>query len=153
MTARRWRFTINWGVNHQPPSWGSRLPVEGRRATLFSAIQRGNGQCNQNRQCFCTACALRAHCIKTPLHATSVVLSSCHWYNVPPIPTPLASVVRTISPSGRGTAWHVGNRLNPTFGTCLLFHNRVFEPHDVSVCKRRWSTLVLMWVMAGNQPH
>ena len=35
--------------------------------------------------------------------ASSAGLSSCHWYIVPPPPTSLASVIRTISPLGRGT--------------------------------------------------
>ena len=30
--------------------------------------------------------ALRAHCSETPPHATSVGLSSCYWYDVPPNP-------------------------------------------------------------------
>ena len=30
-------------------------------------------------------------------------LSSCYWYNAPPTPTSLASVMRIISPSGQGT--------------------------------------------------
>ena len=34
---------------------------------------------------------------------SSAGLSSCHWYIVPPPPTSLASVIRTISPLGRGT--------------------------------------------------